>query len=302
MQLDALLYLIVLVCVGFISVKLRLLPDEVTEALPPLLTNICYPAMILSLLSSLSGKDLASSGLKIVIITVVVTLSLYFISKIVLRKMERPQRILFNFMLGIGNVTYVGIPIISIFFGSDGVYLALIHGLVQDVLLWILYFPTYLNKEDKVKVRLYRNPCFVALMIGMLLAITQARLPEFLSFSLDKLSSITSPVALLFLGTIIAKYGTFGWIKSVPSMAASAIKVLVVPLLLFCLLSIFTDRYTSLLMSILFACPAPIMSIVWAKQYDGDVALSTNCCICSTLLYLTAMSILLSFIKVLGWI
>jgi len=302
MQLDAFLYLIIVVCVGFAAIKLKLLPSAVTDTLPLLLTNICYPAMILSLFDRLSIADLKSVGLKIIVITIIVTLLLYFIGKIVLHKLERPQRLMFNFMLGIGNVTYVGIPLISIFFGAEGVYYALIHGVVQDMLIWILYYPTYLGKEAKDKVRLFHNPCMIALIIGLLLTITHLELPSFLTYALNNLSSATSPVALLFLGAIIAKFGLLGWMKSTPAMVASAIKVLAVPLILFCVLGLFTDSYTAMLMSILFACPAPIISIVWAEQYDGDVALSINCCICSTLLYLISMSILLSIVSAFGLI
>jgi predicted permease len=296
MQLTALLYLFIMVCIGYAAKKVNLLPDAANVALPALLTNICYPAMILSTFHNLDIKDLISSGLTVVLITLVVTLLLYFIGGFLFRRRSRPERILFNFMLGIGNVTYVGIPLISIFFGAEGVSYAILHGVVQDVLIWMLYYPSYISKSDKIRIQPFRNPCLIEVMIGLIVTITQIELPVVIIYALDKLSSAASPIALIYLGITIAKYGLFRWVKSTPAIAASVTKVLIVPLVLFCTLYFLNNRYTTLLLCILFACPAPIMSIVWAEQYNGDTELSVNCCICSTLLYLVIISILLTVI------
>lgn len=294
MQLTALFYLFITVFIGYIATKLKLLPDSAATALPALLTNICYPAMILATFRTLDIQDLLSSGLTIVMITLVATLSLYFVGRFLFRKLERPKRILFNFILGIGNVTYVGIPLISVFFGADGVSYAILHGVVQDLLIWLLYYPSYLRKSEKIQYRSFFNPCLIAVMMGLFITITHIKLPEFFIYTLDKFSSAASPIALIYMGITIAKYGAFQWVRSTPAIVVSAMKVIIVPLVLFGILSIFTEGYPTLLLCTLFACPAPIMSIVWAEQYDGDTELSVNSCICSTLLFLATMSILLS--------
>jgi predicted permease len=302
MQIDALLYLIITVSIGFAAKKSNQLPDAATVALPALLTNLCYPAMIVLAFSNLSISDLLSSGVTIAVATLLITIALYFIGSLILRKQERPKRILFNFILGIGNVTYVGLPLISIFFGTEGVSFAILHGVVQDVLIWLLYYPAYIGKSNRLQLRPFHNPCIAAVILGLVLTITQIELPGALTYTLEHISSVASPVALIYLGITIAKFGAWGWIRSVPAMAISVIKVLIVPLVLFCLLSFFTGRYNALLLSILFACPAPIMSIIWAEQYNGDIELSVNSCICSTLLYLVSMNILLITTSFLGWI
>lgn len=302
MEINALFYLVLAICIGFFANKLKLIPDSATEALPALLINICYPAMILSSFDSLSIQELVSSGLFITIATLAITLILFFLGGFLFRNLERPKKILFNYILGIGNVTYVGIPLISVFFGAKGVSFAILHGVVQDVLIWILYYPTFLKKSEKLRLRPLQNPCLIAVFIGLILVFTGLPLPGFLTLTLEHLSSISSPVALLFLGITIAKYGPFGWTKSVSAIAASLMKVILLPALLFPILFFMTDLNSAILLSILFGCPAPIMSIIWAKQYDGDVELSVNCCICSTLIYLVVVSLILTLVAGMGWI
>jgi malate permease and related proteins len=301
-QFDALLYLVMLVGIGYIGVKVKLIPASVTDLLPQLLINLCYPAMILSSLISINAAELVQTGLTAALITLVITVLLYLLGKVALARIERPKRILFQFMLGIGNVTYVGIPLISIFLGEKGVYYAVIHGVVQDILIWLLFYPSYLDNKKKDKLRLLKNPCMVALILGIFFSIFRIRLPDFLTLTLDRLSFVTSPLALLFLGAIIAEHGALGWIKNIPAIVAGMIKVILLPLLIFFSLILITDSYTSLLMALLFSCPTPIMSIVWARQYDGDTKLSIHSCIFSTLLYLVVMSILLSILTANGWI
>ncbi len=302
MQSAALFYLFTTVCIGYAAFRMKLLPDAATAALPALLTNLCYPAMILSTFRDLSIKELLSSGLTVVIITFLVTLALYFIGKVLFRNYERPQRLLLQYILGIGNVTYVGIPLISIFFGAEGVSYAILHGVVQDVLIWMLYYPSFLGKSEQMDKRRLASPCLIALMIGLIITVTQWEPPVFLNQTIDRLSSAASPIALIFLGITIAKYGVFRWIKSTPAIMISIIKVVCLPLLLFCVLSLVTDRYNTILLCILFACPAPIMSIVWAWQYEGDVELSINSCICSTQLYLLFIGVTLILLSLIGWI
>ncbi len=302
MHLTALLYLLVTVCIGYTAYRFKLLPDAAATALPAMLTNICYPAMILSTFRDLSVKNLLSSGLTVVIITLVLTLALYTLGKFLFRNAEERRRPLFNFILGIGNVTYVGIPLISIFFGAAGISFAILHGVVQDVLIWLLYCPSFLGKsEARIKQKLL-NPCILALIIGLVITITQWKLPAFLNHTLDQLSLAASPIALLFLGLTIAKFGVFRWIRCTPAIMISILKVVLLPLVLFCIVSLLTDRYTTILLCVLFACPAPIMSIVWASQYDGDVELSVNSCICSTQLYLLFIGISLMLLSSIGWI
>ncbi len=302
MQLTALLYLFVTVCIGYAANRCKLLPDATTAALPAMLTNICYPVMILSTFRDLSVKNLLSSGLTIVIITLVLTFALYGLGKFLFRKEEEGRRPLFNFILGIGNVTYVGIPLIGIFFGAEGVSFAILHGVVQDVLIWLLYCPSFLGKsKPRIKQKLL-NPCILALIVGLFITIMQWKLPAFLNHTIDQLSLAASPIALIFLGLTIAKYGVFRWIRCTPAIMISVLKVVILPLVLFCIVSLLTDRYTTILLCILFACPAPIMSIVWASQYDGDVELAVNSCICSTQLYLLFVGISLMLLSTIGWI
>lgn len=302
MQSAALLYLIITVCIGYAAKRFNMLPDAATAALPALLTNICYPAMILSTFKKLSLKELMASGLTIVVITLVVTLFLFFFGKLLFRSLERPKRLLFNFILGIGNVTYVGVPLISIFFGAEGVSYAILHGVVQDVLIWMLYYPTFLGHSERIDKRKLTNPCIIALGIGLIIALTQWQLPTYLNSTIENLSSAASPIALIFLGVTIAKYGIFRWIKSTPAIMITLIKVVILPILLFFILSFITDRYNTILLCILFACPAPIMSIVWASQYEGDVELSINSCICSTQFYLLFIGVSLMLLSHIGWI
>ena len=76
MDLNPLLYLIIMVFIGFVAYKLRLLPESTSEAIPALLMNITYPAMIITTFQNLDLDFIISSGIIVVVSTAVFTVSL----------------------------------------------------------------------------------------------------------------------------------------------------------------------------------------------------------------------------------
>lgn len=300
MDLNPLLYLIIMVFIGFVAYKLRLLPESTSEAIPALLMNITYPAMIITTFQNLDLDFIISSGIIVVVSTAVFTVSLFVLGRVIFKSQEPTRRALLNFNLGLGNVTYVGIPMLSIFFGPAAVSIAVFHGAIQDIFIWLLYYPTFITNKGKQKLNFFKNPCIIAMIIGITLAITKIRLPSFISITLDNLSFITSPIALLFLGIMMAQYGLSGWIKNPTAIKMSIAKVIVLPLVLFFILNIFVDLYHAIIISLLFGCPTTVMSIVWSKQYDNDVKLAVETCVCSTLMHMVFVGMFLSVIKYLG--
>ena len=96
---------------------------------------------------------------------------------------------------------------------------------------------------------------------------------------------------------LICRYGALSWRKDRQAILYSLLKVLAVPVVLFCLLRCVLDTRTALLLAILFGSPAPLTGVVWSKAYGGDAELAVHCTIASTLLFLPLMSAVLFFLR-----
>ena len=294
-QLGGLLYLFLTVCIGYGAAATKLLSEKAAETLPQLLFNICYPAMILETFLTVDTSVLLGTGLPIAAATVAVTLVLFVSGLWAFRKQPEEQKALYTFLMGVGNVTYVAIPLFSALLPAEAVLAAIIHSTAQDPLIWGIYHPLLLKStegQENMLKQVLSSPCLIATLAGIVLCVTKIPLPGFLVNTAARISAATSPVALILIGMLVYQYGFFSWIRDKRALLYSVLKVLVLPLVLFVVFLPFLNRVDAILLAILFGSPAPLMSIAWAKQHHSDVAFTVHCFLSSTLLFLPAVSIL----------
>ena len=290
-QLNGLFYLILMVAIGYGAAAVKLLPEKTVDTLPQLLFNICYPAMILEAFLTVDVSVVLGTGFAVVAATVLATLALLVAGLAVFRNQSKEKKALYLFLMAVGNVTYVAIPLFSVFLPAEAVLVAILHSTAQDPLIWGIYHPLLLGssrKEEKLLKSALTSPCLIATVIGMLLCFAGIPLPAFLMETASRISAVTSPLALLLIGMLVHQYGLLSWLHDRRALLYSFLKVLVFPCCAFLCFRPFLDLGDAILLGILFGSPAPLLSIVWAKQNGKDVAFPVHCFLASTLLFLTA--------------
>ena len=292
MQIDGLLFFLLMLCIGYGVARLKLVSAQAADVLPGVLINVCYPGMVLHTFSTADPERLLTTGLPTAAATLIVTMTLFSASLLLFRRAPRERRAYWRFVTGIGNVTYAAIPLLGVFLPEEAMLLCIIHGALQDFLIWSLYHPLFLgsfagNRRELI-VKTVTSPCLLAAVVGVVLAAFGLKLPSFLQLTVDTLSNVTSPLALLLLGILIHRYGALSWRRDRSAIVYSLLKVIALPCLLYFPLRAFLDTQTALLLAILFGSPAPLSGVVWSKEYGGDTELAVHCTIASTLLFMAA--------------
>lgn len=302
MTLNNLLFFFLMILLGYGAARVKLVSDKTADALPGVLLNICYPGLVLHTFTTADPQSLLKTGLPIAAATLAVTLALFFGSLPLFRRAPPRRRAYWRFVSGIGNATYVALPLLGVFLPEEGVLVGVIHSAVQDFLIWGLYHPLFLGSTVQSRGELVKktltSPSLIAVLVGLALAVFQIRLPAFLQYTVDTLSTVTSPLALLLLGVLICRYGALSWRKDRLAIAYSLLKVLALPLVLFWVLRCFMEFRQAFLLAVLFGSPAPLTGVVWSMEYGGDAELAVHCTICSTLLFLLVMSAALALFRV----
>lgn len=306
MQIDGLIFFIFSIGIGYILAKRNVLPSSAADTLSSVLMNVCYPAMILDTFFSTDIDTLIHTGIPIVLTSASITLCLFFLSLLVFRKRPKAQKPLLTFITGIGNVTFVAIPLMSIFLSKEALLIALLHGTVQDFIIWTLYHQLFIqqsisSKERPVKKKLI-NPCLIASVIGLLSVLFSLPIPSWISTVISNLNIPTAPLALLLLGALINQYGVFSWLHDRTAIIYAILKTIAFPAILYPPLSLIFSPYNALTLSIALGAPAPLTSVIWSKQYGADAKLAVNCVIASTLLYILADSVTLLVLTQLGYL
>ncbi len=300
MQFNGILFFVIVIIIGYLSVKSRLVPESATDVLPPLLLNVCFPAMLFLNFAKTDVDELIGVGVPTVIATLVFCLLPFFVSIPLFRKTNPDARPILRYLSGIGNNSFVCIPLLSLFLTESEMTVVFIHGAVVDFLIWGVHHQIFLGSSGGARREIVRKvlltPNLIAVTAGILCSVFAVRLPEFLTYTLDGLAAAVSPIALLFIGMLICRYGLFGWVKSKTAILYSLWKVLVLPCIVFGVLYFLLPFKTACILAIVLGSPAPITAVLWAKQYGKDTKLAVDCLIPSTLLYFAVMGTILTIL------
>ncbi|MBR6825295.1 MAG: AEC family transporter [Oscillospiraceae bacterium] len=294
-MLNSIFYMLLLIAIGFLLHYRTLLGENGDRFLSTLLMTLCFPAMILKSFLTVDPGELLSTGLSTTVVTVVFSL----LPAVVLlsRKNKMSQHSLYSFICGIGNVSFVCIPLLGLFLTETEMLTVYLHVSVQDVLIWGLFHPSFAgSSRPKEWKKLLTEPCLLAVMVGLLLCATGLTLPNFLMMSLDALDACVSPLALVFLGMTVARYGRKGSFFKKTPILYTLYKVVAYPTVLFMVLYFFLPLKEAILMAILFGSPAPVASVVWMQRYTEDPFPAISCLVPSTVLYFLLYTPLLVFL------
>lgn len=209
-----------------------------------------------------------------------------------------------------GNLAFIGLPVVV--FAVSGIpggnvektqdlavlALAPIMVLYNVVAVFVLY-ASHAGSGAKLLVKtgrqLITNPLIIASVGGILIALAGWQIPLFLGRSLEALSRIALPLALLCIGgslLIVPVKGSLG-----SAFTASLLKVAVAPLAGFGVGLVFgIEPWVMLVAVIYLACPTAAASYVLARQLAGDEALAASTVVISTLLSLLSLSVAVAFL------
>lgn len=198
--------------------------------------------------------------------------------------------------------TYIGVAVILNSLGEAGVALfgvmigmaiPLINFFAVSLLIW--YSGEELNVGRKLKMlikALAANP----LILGCLAGIGYSRLlgsyPLFIDNALQLMSMVTLPLALLSIGGSLTFKGVQKYLSK--SLLASALKLLVLPLIGYGAYSIFGVSGIGFKVGMIFFClPASTAIYVLSSQMNSDTELASSAIVVSTLLSFFPLSLAL---------
>ncbi len=294
-MLSDVMYVILMIALGYILIVCKILPPETRPHLSSILMSVCFPAMILKSFASVEPGELLSTGLSTVIVTLL--FSLLPAGILLLKKNKGALHSLYSFICGIGNVSFVCIPLLRLFLTDSEMVVVYLHVSIQDLLIWALFHPAFAGSHrPRQWKKLLTEPCLVAVFFGLILCLIGLSLPEFLAMPIDALDACVSPLALIFLGMTIGQYGSASVKGGRIPLLYTLYKVIAYPLAVFSLLLPFLSLKSALLMAILFGSPAPVASVVWMQRYTEDPTPAIACLIPSTILYYLLYTPLLLFL------
>ena len=265
------------------------IPFEFLGPANRLVYYLAIPAMIFHAISKASLKARFDiSVLAITLISVIVIFVVSWSGALIsgIRRRELGTFVQSSFH---GNLGYIGLAVAYYSLGNEGfVRAGIIAGFVMILQNILAVVVLQLNLSDtsapenklSVVLRILGNPVILSAIGGILFSLTGLRVPLVIDRSLDILSGLALPMALLLIGASLSF--ELMHLRMLRVLCSSVIKLFLLPALGFILYRLSDVALQDYLPGlILLASPTATITYVMAKEMNGDTdfavaALSTS--------------------------
>ncbi|QGG46462.1 AEC family transporter [Heliorestis convoluta] len=283
-----------LMTIGFIAAKAKVLTKEGLGHLAKLVVNIILPALIFTIItgSGMTPQDLLVGyqfALAVLFSFALLLLVGYLLSKLL--KLEGKTANLFIALSAFGNMGFIGIPLIHGLYTEPIAQVSIaIYTVIDMALLWTV--GVYLCSRHQGEANFFRsarnmlNPLTVTLVIAFIIMILQIPLPELLARTVGEIGNTSKTLTLIYIGGLLA-YTSMGNLFKKPSLFVLAgVKMVLMPLLIFMLTGFFLPEIPRFILTLIVGLPTMTTLVMIASTYESDKDYAAEAIFLTTLLSL----------------
>lgn len=284
--------LFLLIGCGFVAVKTGVLKQEGKQTLSNLLLYLVVPAMIVhSYMMEFSEEILhnllAAFGMSILAILIGTAITLLLTAR---RKDRRAP--IFRFACVFSNAAYMGFPLISALFGSEGLLYASAYVTVFNILLWTMGYGMVSGSSNPKEVArsLLHTPVLYAMVVGLAIYLLQIPVPNLIAQPIDLLSGMNTPLSMLITGMLIAAGDLESIVCDQHIWKLAALRMVLIPAVcvaVFALLGF--HGMSAQVVLLLECCPAAAITSVFAVQFGHEERFAAGSVVLTTLLSIVTL-------------
>lgn len=274
--------LFLIMAVGYLMNKANIIDREANLRYTRLVINISLPAQIISVFITNQGivsnqEVLLVFGITFACYVICAVLAVLFVW---IFRVPKEKKGPYLFMTLFGNVGFMGFPVITAILGEQAMIYAVIYNVVFNILVYSVGITLIAksNKGPRFEFRRLINMPFMSAVVSIILYFLGISLPEPVMTSLNYMGNITTPVAMLILGSTIACMPLKELFDEWRIYIFTAFKLIVVPAVIILLLNYLPVSSEMLRGSliILAAMPVATNTTMLAIEYEGDVGLASK--------------------------
>ena len=265
------------IVIGYIAHRLGFMGGEFDGKLSSLVINITLPCMILV---SVCDRELPDPALLVQLIGLSTLGYLIAVAAalIVPRLMRAPESGAYSFVIAFGNVGFIGFPVLGAVLGADaGLYAALanipwyILSSSAGVLMISGVPEGGAARAVRESAKRLLSPMLGASLVVLALALAGVNDLGIVGDGLATCGNFTTPAALLICGSSLANYAPREMVGNWRAYAATAMRLVGVPLLLYAALrGLAPDAFTLAVLVLGQAMPVATNGILYCLMYGMD--------------------------------
>lgn len=285
------------IAAGYLANKLGYLGGEVDRKLTKVILNITMPAMTLGAVAT-SAELPGTRELINLLEGVAVFYGMALLLAMLLPRLiggTKAQQSVWRFALSFPNVGFIGIPVVTAFFGPEAVIYAVIVMLPFNVLSYALGPVMLSGGFRNFSFRKLFTPAVVASVAALVMTLFRLRPPIQVGECLNIVGDITAPLSLMVIGSILAGL-PIGRVFASPRLwALTALRLIVLPVLLRLLLQPLGMEELALSVAIVeMAMPVAANGSMLCMEYGGDMDTMAQATFLTTLLSMVTVPLMVT--------
>ena len=270
---------VIYILAGVILVRTKVLNKETLEPISKFVIKMALPVMIFINIIDGVNNEILSGSWPIILIAAGFYVVMFLVSLWMTKffHLAENRAGIYQAMMLFGNIGFMAVPVISNVFPGNGILYVSVFMIFDQFMLWTLGVklttPMGSGRFDPKKLI---NPATVAILIGMILMLTEVRIPSLLDTGLQKIGATASPLAMIYIGGIFAELPLKKYLKEISLYGIVIVRMLLAAILMFLVLGFFpVNEEIRLAMALITGMPTmtAVVMMANASGLDGDYAL-----------------------------
>lgn len=293
-----------LMLAGYGANKAGLMDEKLAGRLTAILIKISIPCMIIASVAEGSPFEEPSELFYTLGIFGLMAVLAPLLTAVFVRVLGiRENRKAYSFLLTMSNCAFLGFPVVQAVFGEEALVFASIFLIPNNLLMFLYGEPLFMGEEEKAEnsradggkgllLKLGKkmlHPPILASFAACILCLADVRQPSVIHQTFQYLGGITTPVAMLIIGSSLAGTSWKGILSEKYLLRYSLVKMFVVPVVYYLIFSRLAGE--GLIVSIgvmLMAMPSASNAVIFAQAHGGNAGL------CSRAVFVTSVMAIFS--------
>ncbi|MGI6744221.1 MAG: AEC family transporter [Eubacteriales bacterium] len=278
LMLSMMLTLFLMLLIGYIARKAGLMDDKFSKQLSNLIICVGQPFMILNAVTNVeySTENLKTAGIVLLLGLIIhgITAVVAHIASLPIK--DKDEHAIFEYGLIFGNCGFMGFPILKSLLGDIGLFWGAFYVIAFNIIVWTYGMFVLSRARSEIKMSFKgmilnygTTPC----LIGLLLWVTQIKLPTPVIDTMSYMGSICTPISMLIVGALLAQIPLKNMFTNLKVYYSSFIRLLVNPLVVILIGKLVgADRFLGeaflVFAAVMASVPTAANSAMFAERYD----------------------------------
>lgn len=296
--------LFLIIFVGVYANKKNIITPEINRSLINILLEVILPLMIIGSFMTSYDDNIAGNLRTAFYYSFVTYIVLIFISTILALPIKGDKKRVFYFANIFTNTGFIGIPILSVLYQSEGIIYGSIFNLFLNIFVWT-YGVFIFRGSSRNKGLIYdtkeilKKPPILAVVFGILIMLTKIQVPEVIVSSIKSIGNMTGPLSMIVVGGIFTRSEIFKNIRDWTIYYGLLIKLIIIPAIFYGI-SLVIDDSSTLAKSIIImvALPTGALTSIFAYKYNLGEEYAAAILLMTTLFSIVTLPLLVGFLLI----